>query len=317
MLLSQTPYVEAPDPLSFGYDAAPRGRESMSIKKAVARMLQALDRARVSWQLSRSNAGPMSGYLQGAVATRYVDHLTNEDLNALNNILRWHSFTADIHGRRFGRPSSRGKRATPQKIPDPRIIEMDSRFGLTGKSVLEVGCFEGIHTVGLAMFGAHVTAVDARIENVVKSIVRAAFYGYHPVIFKCDIEDETESAVLPEVDFAHHVGVLYHLKDPANHLLKLGALVRRAMMIDTHYALSAHATESYRVGDIDVSYMRYAEGGRWEIFSGMYDHAKWLTLDCLRSLLGRAGFDRVEIVQERMERNGPRVLLFAEREAGA
>jgi hypothetical protein len=43
----------------------------------------------------------------------------------------------------------------------------------------------------------------------------------------------------------------------------------------------------------------------------MYDYAKWLTLDAIRSLLAEAGLPRIEVVEERMEKNGPRVLLFA------
>jgi tRNA (mo5U34)-methyltransferase len=37
---------------------------------------------------------------------------------------------------------------------------------LSNKDVLEIGCFEGIHTIGLCNYSRRVYAVDSRIENV-------------------------------------------------------------------------------------------------------------------------------------------------------
>jgi hypothetical protein len=41
--------------------------------------------------------------------------------------------------------------------------------------------------------------------------------------------------------------------------------------------------------------------------------ARWLPLDDLTAVLRHAGFVDVDVVEERGERNGPRVLLFAQR----
>jgi 2-polyprenyl-3-methyl-5-hydroxy-6-metoxy-1,4-benzoquinol methylase len=256
---------------------------------------------------------PLAGFDTNRVATPHVDNLSDEDLTTLNRMLEWRCFTVDAKGRRFGRRAWEGKREVPQAVPDPRIAQMNDRFGLEGKAVLEVGCFEGVHTVGLALLGAHVVAVDSRIENVVKSSVRAQFFGQPATIFKCDLEQAADWLLLPQVDLLHHVGVLYHLKDPVTHLLKLGALVRDGIMLDTHFSAPEDARDSYVVDGRSVPYMRFREGGRADAFSGMYDHAKWLTLDTIRELLGEAGFGSVEIVEERPERNGSRVLLFAAR----
>ena len=65
-------------------------------------------------------------------------------------------------------------------MPDRRIVLMNEQFDLADKHVLEVGCFEGIHTVSLAMLARKVTALDARMENVVKTIVRSAMFGFTP-----------------------------------------------------------------------------------------------------------------------------------------
>lgn len=258
---------------------------------------------------------PFTGFTENRVATPLVDALSDEDLMELNGLLRWHCFTADSKGRRFGRRSQPGKREEPQSIPDPRIADMDSRFGLKGKTVLEIGCFEGVHTIGLAMLGANVTAIDSRMENVVKTIVRAALFGFHPRVFKCDVEDPAQQALLPQVDLLHHVGVLYHLVDPVTHLRQLASKVTHGLMLDTHYAEPEKATSSYEVAGQSFAYMRYLESGRAEVFSGMYDHARWLTLDGLISVLKELGFARVDVVEKRAERNGSRVRLFAARDA--
>ncbi len=254
---------------------------------------------------------PLVGFPAASIPTKYIDGLTDEDLRELDHLLPWKCFTVDAKGRRFGDRAWPGKRETPAVIPDPRIVMMNDRLDLRGKRVLEFGCFEGVHTIALCRFGAAVTAVDSRIENVVKTIVRTAFFGERPTVFKCDVEDQGDWRSLPKVDFVHHVGVLYHLRDPVQHLIRLGALTGRGIMLDTHYALPDQAAERYAVDGREFAYRRYEEGGRKDVFSGMYDHAKWLTLDAIRSLLTEAGLPRIEVVEERRERNGPRVLLFA------
>ena len=45
----------------------------------------------------------------------------------------------------------------------------------------------------------------------------------------------------------------------------------------------------------------------------MYDHSKWLRLDDIVTILRIAGFEKVDILETRRERNGPRALLIAER----
>lgn len=256
---------------------------------------------------------PLHGFLDATISTRFVESLSDEDLETLNQLLPWKSFTADSKGRRFGNRAWEGKREKPEHIPDARIAHMDARFQLSRKHVLEFGCFEGAHTIALCRAAAKVTAVDARIENVVKTIVRTAFFECYPTVFKCDVEQEADWALLPTVDVVHHVGVLYHLKDPVNHLLRLGRIAREGIMLDSHFAHPDEATEHCFVGDQRVSFKRYFEGGRQDVFSGMYDHAKWLTLDSIRYLLNWAGFGQVEVVEERAERNGPRFRLFAAR----
>jgi SAM-dependent methyltransferase len=280
------------------------------------RVLSRLGRA-IGFQARRAapSAPPLAGYSEHRQEIPFVDPLSDEDLTELNNLLRWHSFTVDRHGRRFGGVAWAGKRDRPQAIPDPRIVLMNERFDLSDKHVLEFGCFEGIHTIGLARFARRVTAVDGRVENVAKTIVRAAMYGCSPTVFKYDVEKAPVDADLLRSDVLHHVGVLYHLTDPVRHLLELGRYIRLGVMLDTHYAGEGDALESYEVDGRWFRYKLYRELGHQDVFSGLYAHSKWLPLDAIVGLLRETGFRDVEVVETRQERNGLRVLLFAERGA--
>ncbi len=256
---------------------------------------------------------PRSGFTEGRVAAPLVDRLSDGELDRLNTLLDWNCFTADGHGRRFGCPAKEGKRESPQPIPDPRIVQFDARFHLADKRVLEIGCFEGIHTIALCQRAKAVTAIDARVENVVKTIVRCAFFGVHPTVFPWDVESRATPPPELQVDVAHHVGVLYHLRDPVAHLLALGELVRDGMMLDTSIAAPEQATESYEAGGRRFAFRRFREDQPDNPFAGTLDFARWLPLDGLKEALTLAGFPRIEIDHVRQERNGLRTLLFASR----
>jgi SAM-dependent methyltransferase len=264
----------------------------------------------------RRRAAAEERYEEGRVPTPFVELLDDDDLRRLNELLPWHCFTVDGKGRPFGRPAWEGKRADPQPIPEWRIPMFDERFGLAGKHVLEVGCFEGVHTIALADRAARVTAIDGRVENVVKTIVRCAFFDRHPTVFACDLESPQAPPELLRADLCAHIGVLYHLTDPVGHLRELGDWVGEGLMLDTHYALPEEVTGEYESQRATYRYKRWAEE-REDPISGMREHAKWLLLDDLVEVLERAGFHGVEIAEQREERNGARVLLFAERSRGA
>ena len=204
----------------------------------------------------------------------------------------------DGHGRAIGGVAWRGKRGDPQLIPDARIEYFHERFDLAGQHVLEIGCFEGVHTIALCRLASSVTAVDARIENVAKTVVRAALYDQRPRVFVFDVES-SDWTDLVRADLCHHVGVLYHLTDPVRHLLQLGEWIARGVMLDTHYARPEGASHEYVVDGRSYRYRRYAEHGRHDVFSGMQAESKWLLLDDITATLRDAGFDSVEVVERR------------------
>jgi len=238
-----------------------------------------------------------------------IDLLSDTELAHLNELLPWSAFTLDAHGRALGLPYSASKRSTPQRIPDKRIVELNELFSLSDKTVLEIGCFEGIHTCGLSRFAREVVALDSRVENVAKTLVRCGLLGYRPRVLCWDLEDGLPPTDMSH-DILHHVGVLYHLSDPVRHLYALTALTRVGVMLDTHVAdETSDRIERYEVGTKAFRCAVKRESGRAQPFAGMRDYARWLVLDDLRELLESCGF---EIIKERVrsERNGPRVLIF-------
>lgn len=256
---------------------------------------------------------PFKGYNQLRQKIPFVDDLSDQELQELNKLLDWSAFVVDHNGRRFGNQTRRHKRGTPQKIPDRRIQVLNQSFCLADKHIVEAGCFEGIHTVGLCQYAKRVTAFDSRIVNVVKTTVRCSLFSCYPKVFKLDLDGDNVDLSPISADVMFHVGVLYHLKDPVSHLLSLGELIHDGILLDTHYAEESEATESYQVGEQVYRFKKYKEGGYQDVFSGMHDFARWLRLEDLIRILKQTGFAVVDVVEKRVERNGPRVLLIAKR----
>ncbi|MDP1785453.1 MAG: methyltransferase domain-containing protein [Sulfuricurvum sp.] len=241
---------------------------------------------------------------------KYIDNLPDKELAILNNLLPWASYVNDISGRRFGKPYSSKKRSAPENIPDPRIIELDRRYPLHNLRILEVGCFEGNHTVALSQFSDQVTAIDSRIEHVVKTIIRTSMFGYKPTVFHLDLEQSFPNDPALTFDVLHHVGVLYHLTDPIEHLNDILPHCS-IIMLDTHIATENETLHSYTVQGVHYQYKKYHEAGRAAPFAGMHDHAKWLLEKDILQILENNGFTHIEIAERRNERNGPRILIYA------
>ena len=250
------------------------------------------------------------GFQDNRTYARHIESLDEGALDELNALLPWRCFTVDSRGRRIGDRTKPWKNEQPRPIPDPRIVRAHERFDLSDKRVLEVGCFEGVHTIGLSQLAREVTAVDARIVNVVKTIVRCNLYGSKPTVFVCDLEEWKPEDF--DVDVVFHVGVLYHLRDPVRHVHELSRVAKRGLVLDTHVAEPHEATEGFTSHGKTYQVRRYDEIPRLPA-AGVYDHAKWLTLDDLVGLLGEVGFSGIEVSGQRHEGDGARVTILADR----
>lgn len=236
--------------------------------------------------------------------------LSDQALADINQALPWFAGTALPDGRVVGNIGTREhKRDTLQAVPDKRIVQLHRRVDLAGKTVLEVGCFEGIHTLGLLQMGADVVAIDVRPLNVIKTLARLAAHGCATRVHVVDLEDP--AVVLGAFDVVFHCGVLYHLEDPVTHLLK-AMQACRVMYLDTHVAEQGRDDDMLLVSGRRFRGYRHGEGGWQDPFSGRGSSAFWLRQDDLLTLLDEGGFD-CELWSERAERNGARVGLLAVR----
>lgn len=240
-----------------------------------------------------------------------LSELPDEELLILNNLLPWASFLTDEKGRKFGKAYSEAKRNTIQEIPDYRTSLLDNRFGLAGKTVLEAGCFEGLHTVSLVQKGAIVTAFDSRIENIVKTMVRCGAFNANANVCYWNLEEKKPSYI-KQYDIVHHVGVLYHLRDPIQHLEEICDCVKQTLLLDTHVALDeVMSSDTYK--GFSYRYWKYEECGRAIPFAGMEEYARWVFMDDLIAYIKSLGFRNVETIEQRAERNGTRILVIADR----
>lgn len=243
--------------------------------------------------------------------TAMTPRISDQSLQELNAALPWHAGTLLADGRLVGRLDARPhKREEVQPIPDKRIRRLDEALSLAGKSVLEVGCFEGIHTLGLRQFGADVTAVDIRPMNVLKTLARLSAHGESARVFVLDVEEAT---ALGHFDVVFHCGVLYHLEDPVTHLRNLLPACD-AIYLDTHVAGAGREGDTLVVADETFHGYRHQEGGWNDPFSGRGANAFWLSPQDLQALLEAQGF-ACETWSERAERNGARIGLMARRRA--
>ncbi len=238
---------------------------------------------------------------------------SDADLQAFNQLLPWAAMTVDKSGRIMGQPWSSAKRSGVHNLVDPRQAAFNAAFELQGRHVLEVGCFEGIHSIGLMLLGATVTAIDGRIENVLKTLARVWAYGMTCDVAQWNIEEGPSSFLPEQWDVLHHIGVLYHLSDPVGHLNTVLPRTTSGVLLDTHVADSADlATLRYEVGGASFRYRRKPEPhAAHSPFAGMCDHAKYLVLEDLVEHLRSHGFNDVKVVSNCLERNGRRVTVWA------
>lgn len=302
-------------------------RAYMRLRQAASsedRKQAAVEMARLAQQFADTAVDPELPDPAGAMkrdavaleaAGSVLDTLDDADLRVFNQTLPWGAITVDRRGRTVGASWSASKRSIFNALIDRRLIDFDKAAPLAGKHVLEVGCFEGIHTLGCLLLGARVTGVDGRIENILKTMARLWAYDRHASLVHWDLEKAPPRTVPPEWDVLHHIGVLYHLSDPAGHLDTVLPRTKHAMILDTHVARDdSDASRSYAVNGRTYTYKHFTEDQvDSNPFAGLGDHAKWLRVEDLMDICRRHGFSDVRLTDDRSERNGRRVMIWAMR----
>lgn len=231
------------------------------------------------------------------------NYLSDSSLDEINERLDWHSGITLPDGRLLG-SLTRSKRREPEAIPDYRVKRLDETLTLEGKSVLEVGCFEGAHTLSFLEYTDDITAIDVRPSNVINTLTRLSVMGKKANVFVANVEDLDKE--LNQFDLLFHCGVLYHLVDPVRHLKKLEGMAEY-ILLDTHIASPEQTTEAEVIDGESYDVMRYSEGSWADPFSGKDSYASWLTEESLIKAIENAGYKVEDNWETRKERNGLRV----------
>lgn len=240
--------------------------------------------------------------------------LSDRDLQDFQTVVDWKTGMELPDGRVLG---VEGKRGKVSRGNDSRVALVKNMIDSAHGTVLEVGCCEGIHTLQLAAVARHVTALDVRPKNIVCTLTRLFVHDIKNVTIKL-ADARFLDAKEGHYDVLFHVGVLYHLMDPVEHLFAIRDLAD-SLVLDTHvtHADTNFPRDDIRHGNKTYRAHLYREGGWDDVFSGVEPASRWLDQDALVEVLRDAGYASVEVVQERAERNGPRVCIVAHRKAQA
>lgn len=236
-----------------------------------------------------------------------------EELKRLSVLLPWSASSKCSHFILGGRYNS-NKRVSVASIPDATVNKLHQIIDFNQKVVIESGCFEAIHSVSMAMLGAKVYGFDVRIENVLKSMIRAWAYGQSAATCfdLLNIEDTSVSdfysAAYPnlDIDVFHCRGVLYHLRKPYIYCSQIAALNPTFIYFHTQVASDDQADELIETPHGAYNFFNYKEKGRVAPFAGVEDCAKWFTVSSLKSFMAELGFGQVVFERLKEERNGLR-----------
>lgn len=172
-------------------------------------------------------------------------------------------------------------------------------------SAVEFGCWHGWHTIHLARHFNHVTAIDARPDNLSLALLRANLLGIRNVDFVLtDVDD-----FIVDTDILVHIGVLYHLRNPVRHLMKCLAGCK-TVCLDTHTKRKDQEPAYEEVDGKVYAGGLYQEFGLDDPLSGIQSHSLWLEQDFLMKAIAECGFC-VTYTHPRDTENGPRITIIA------
>jgi tRNA (mo5U34)-methyltransferase len=183
-------------------------------------------------------------------------------------------------------------RVTPGAHELTELQDNYLRFGLpedlTGKSVLDIGCWDGFYSFEAERHGAQVVAVDCwRPETFF--VARDAL-GSRTQFQELSVYEVTRDRV-GSFDIVLFLGVLYHLRHPLLALERVCEVTREMAVIETH------AVDQLLDGNPAV--MEFYE---LDELGGQYDNWWGPTSECLVRMARAAGFARTEVLRQETTR---------------
>ncbi|MCW5970430.1 MAG: DUF1698 domain-containing protein [Blastocatellales bacterium] len=166
------------------------------------------------------------------------------------------------------------------------------RFGLpadlTGRSVIDIGCWDGFYSFESARRGARVVAVDCwRPENFFTA--REALNLDIP-FHELSVYESTRDR-LGAFDITLFLGVLYHLRHPLLALERVCEVTREVAIIETHASDNLFETEHPVMEFYEIDEL-----------GGQYDNWWGPNTSCLVKMVRAAGFARAEVIRRQASR---------------
>jgi 2-polyprenyl-6-hydroxyphenyl methylase/3-demethylubiquinone-9 3-methyltransferase len=157
-----------------------------------------------------------------------------------------------------------------------------SRYPLSGKAALDVGCGAGLLCEPLARLGAAITGVDAAPENIEAAKAHAALSGL-PINYRAG---EIAAQGLGQFDVVTCMEVIEHVMDPAAFVAELVRHLRSdgLMLLST-----PNRTAASRL------FLVQAAERLGQVPRGTHDWDKFLTPEELTALLADAGLEVVDM----------------------
>lgn len=169
--------------------------------------------------------------------------------------------------------------------------------------VIDLGCREGGFALEFAKAGYEVLGLEARESNVARCRLVQEAHDLPNLSFVVD--DARFVGSYGRFDAAFCCGLLYHLDRPVEHVMALGAITDRLLILNTHYAdfppspyfaLSEMTEHEGVLGKwyvdlppgVSLEEMEASRGASWG-----NEHSFWVERRHLLETIRRAGFDMV------------------------
>jgi tRNA (mo5U34)-methyltransferase len=182
---------------------------------------------------------------------------------------------------------------TPGAIP---LAEMQANFAylqlpddLSGKRVLDIGCWDGFYSFECERRGADVVAVDCWRPDgffLAHEALQSHVQFHELSVYELSRER------LGSFDIVLLLGVLYHLRHP------LLALERVCEMTDDFALIETHVIDKAR--DVHFPVLEFYE---WDELGGQYDNWCGPNTAGLLAMTRSAGFVRPEVLQQHVSRS--------------
>jgi tRNA (mo5U34)-methyltransferase len=181
---------------------------------------------------------------------------------------------------------------TPGQIKTAKIRRMSRMLfdglDLKGRTLLDVGCWDGAYSIEAARRGAAVTATDHFVWHHVPARRQAfdlAIAHLAPTIKAIDIPvEELNTASLGRFDIVLFLGVLYHLRHPLAELERVAQLAQDTLIVETRMTMR----------HIRKPVMQFHPGASLE-----EDPTNWWTPNrrCVEEMLRDIGFRQIRFTQ--------------------